>query len=202
MSQIEKELGINPASPKQMKKLLIDDLGLPIVKSSKLTGAPSFDKEAMLAYDLMLESLDNPVAKRIKEFRGGRKLSAPRTGPILTWLIRMVALDAVIASTGLLRGDFLVLNLICSRFPKHPTNHGTVKSKSALSQKTGTFFSTQTFHNLNYASPQLTPAKKNSKRYLTKGVTFLQKCLNNLACLATTQKHLSTQCSTVLASNA
>jgi DNA polymerase I-like protein with 3'-5' exonuclease and polymerase domains len=29
MSQIEKELGINPASPKQMKKLLIDELGLP-----------------------------------------------------------------------------------------------------------------------------------------------------------------------------
>ena len=73
MSQIEKELGINPASPKQMKKLLIDDLGLPIVKSSKLTGAPSFDKEAMLTYDSMLESLENPVAKRIKEFRGWQK---------------------------------------------------------------------------------------------------------------------------------
>jgi DNA polymerase-1 len=73
MAQIEKELGINPASPKQMKKLLIDDLGLPVVKNSKLTGAPSFDKEAMLAYDSMLESLDNPVAKRIKEFRGWQK---------------------------------------------------------------------------------------------------------------------------------
>ena len=73
MRQIEKSLGINPASPKQMKKLLIDDLGLPIVKSSKLTGAPSFDKEAMLAYDLMLEQLDNPVAKQIKEFRGWQK---------------------------------------------------------------------------------------------------------------------------------
>jgi DNA polymerase-1 len=73
MRQIEKSLGINPASPKQMKKLLIDDLGLPIVKSSKLTGAPSFDKEAMLAYDLMLEQLDSPVAKQIKEFRGWQK---------------------------------------------------------------------------------------------------------------------------------
>jgi DNA polymerase-1 len=73
MAQIEKELGINPASPKQMKKLLIDDLGLPIVKQSAKTGAPSFDKEAMLAYDLMLEKLENPVAKLIKEFRGWQK---------------------------------------------------------------------------------------------------------------------------------
>lgn len=73
MAQIEKDLGINPASPKQMKKLLIDDLGLPIVKSSKLTGSPSFDKQAMLAYDSMLEQLENPVAKLIKEFRGWQK---------------------------------------------------------------------------------------------------------------------------------
>jgi DNA polymerase-1 len=73
MARIEKELGINPASPKQMKKLLIDDLGLPVVKNSKLTGAPSFDKQAMLAYDSMLEKLENPVAKHIKEFRGWQK---------------------------------------------------------------------------------------------------------------------------------
>lgn len=73
MAQIEKDLGINPASPKQMKKLLIDDLGLPVVKSSKLTGSPSFDKQAMLAYDSMLEQLENPVAKLIKEFRGWQK---------------------------------------------------------------------------------------------------------------------------------
>jgi DNA polymerase-1 len=73
MSQIEKSLGINPASPKQMKKLLIDDLGLPVVKQSSKTGAPSFDKQAMLAYDSMLEKLENPVAKQIKEFRGWQK---------------------------------------------------------------------------------------------------------------------------------
>ena len=73
MNQIEKELGINPASPKQMKKLLIDDLGLPVVKQSAKTGAPSFDKEAMGTYDLMLEKLENPVAKLIKEFRGWQK---------------------------------------------------------------------------------------------------------------------------------
>jgi DNA polymerase I len=83
MAQIEKDLGINPASPKQLKKLLIDDLGLPVVKQSARTGAPSFDKEAMLAYDLMLESLENPVAKRIKEFRGWQKAVSASYRPYL-----------------------------------------------------------------------------------------------------------------------
>lgn len=83
MAQIEKELGINPASPKQMKKLLIDDLGLPVVKQSSRTGAPSFDKEAMLAYDSMLESLENPVARRIKEFRGWQKAVSASYRPYL-----------------------------------------------------------------------------------------------------------------------
>jgi DNA polymerase-1 len=83
MSQIEKELGINPASPKQMKKLLIDELGLPVMKQSAKTGAPSFDKEAMLAYDSMLELLENPVAKRIKEFRGWQKAVSASYRPYL-----------------------------------------------------------------------------------------------------------------------
>jgi DNA polymerase-1 len=83
MAQIEKDLGINPASPKQMKKLLIDDLGLPVVKNSKLTGAPSFDKEAMLTYDSMLEKLENPVAKQIKEFRGWQKAVSAAYRPYL-----------------------------------------------------------------------------------------------------------------------
>jgi len=83
MAQIEKDLGINPASPKQMKKLLIDDLGLPVVKNSKLTGAPSFDKEAMLTYDSMLEKLENPVAKQIKEFRGWQKAVSASYRPYL-----------------------------------------------------------------------------------------------------------------------
>jgi len=66
-----------------MKKLLIDDLGLPVVKNSKLTGAPSFDKEAMLAYDSMLEKLENPVAKQIKEFRGWQKAVSAAYRPYL-----------------------------------------------------------------------------------------------------------------------
>ena len=86
MARIEKSLGINPASPKQMKKLLIDDLGLPVVKSSVKTGAPSFDKQAMLAYDSMLEELNSPVATQIKEFRGWQKAVSAAYRPYLDLL--------------------------------------------------------------------------------------------------------------------
>jgi DNA polymerase-1 len=83
MGQMEKELGVNPASPKQLKKLLIDDMGLPVVKSSARTGNPSFDKQAMLAYDSMLESLENPVAEQIKTFRGWQKAVSASYRPYL-----------------------------------------------------------------------------------------------------------------------
>jgi len=83
MAQMEKALGVNPASPKQLKKLLIDDMGLPVVKTSKLTGNPSFDKQAMLAYDSMLEKLKNPVAQQIKTFRGWQKAVSAAYKPYL-----------------------------------------------------------------------------------------------------------------------
>jgi DNA polymerase-1 len=86
MARIEKSMGINPASPKQMKKLLIDDLGLPVVKKSVKTGAPSFDKQAMLTYDSMLEKLNNPLAKEIKEFRGWQKAVSAAYRPYLELL--------------------------------------------------------------------------------------------------------------------
>lgn len=77
MNQLRKELGINPGSPKQLKTLLIDEMGLPVVARSPKTGAPSFDKNAMKDYELILAN--NPeytsgqwgsVAQNILEYRG------------------------------------------------------------------------------------------------------------------------------------
>jgi DNA polymerase I len=83
MARIIDELGVNPASPKQLKSLLIDQLGLPILKKSQRTGAPSFDKEAMGMYDQLLESMNNPTAKLIKEFRGWQKAVSASYKPYL-----------------------------------------------------------------------------------------------------------------------
>ena len=92
MDQMRKELYINPASSNGLKSLLIDKLGLPVVKHTKACekcyptdrrtqaqapeyheGKPSFDKDAMKLYDMMLEAKDDPRAKKILRFRGWQK---------------------------------------------------------------------------------------------------------------------------------
>ncbi|MBK6555942.1 MAG: hypothetical protein IPG16_01600 [Comamonadaceae bacterium] len=73
LADLTYELGGNPGSPIFLKKTLIDELKLPVVKRSPKTGAPSFDKEAMTIYDEMLEHRDNPTANLIKQYRGWQK---------------------------------------------------------------------------------------------------------------------------------
>lgn len=65
--------GLKPTSPTDLKKLLIDGLGLPIVKTSEKTGKPSFDKYAMEDYELILATKDDDTAKKILEYRGWGK---------------------------------------------------------------------------------------------------------------------------------
>jgi DNA polymerase-1 len=78
MEEIVEYLGLNPGSPNQLRKLLLDELGLPVVKKTKASarfpeGQPSMDKEAMEIYDEMLERSDDKRAKLIKEYRGWSK---------------------------------------------------------------------------------------------------------------------------------
>lgn len=68
--RIKAELGLNPASNKDMQTLMIDRLGLPILKKSEKTGAPSFDKSVMPEYEAMLDRMENQTAKLVKAFRG------------------------------------------------------------------------------------------------------------------------------------
>jgi DNA polymerase-1 len=56
--------------PIALEEIFIQRLGLPVVKASTLTGKPSFDKQVMEEYDLMLERLDSPEAKLVKAYRG------------------------------------------------------------------------------------------------------------------------------------
>lgn len=83
IEEIKAELGCNPASNKDMYKLLIEDLGLPVLKTSKTSGKPSFDKFAMEEYEVLLERMDSPVAKLIKEFRGWQKAISASYKPYL-----------------------------------------------------------------------------------------------------------------------
>ena len=73
MNKIVRELGIDPGKTNGLKKLLLEELELPIVKKSERTGNPSFDKFAMEEYDAILENRDNPTAKKVLAFRGWQK---------------------------------------------------------------------------------------------------------------------------------
>jgi DNA polymerase I len=73
MQDVVDILGLNPGSPKDLKVLLIDRLGLPVVKESGKTGKPSFDKEAMSQYEEMLELRNDPTAELILAYRGWQK---------------------------------------------------------------------------------------------------------------------------------
>ena len=83
IEEIKAELGVNPASNKDMYELLIEQLKLPVLKVSKKTGKPSFDKFAMEEYEELLERMDSPVAKLIREFRGWQKAISASYKPYL-----------------------------------------------------------------------------------------------------------------------
>lgn len=73
LGDIQETLEGNPGSPIFLKKILLDELKLPIVKTSLKTGAPSFDKEAMEIYDAILEKREDYTAQLIKQYRGWTK---------------------------------------------------------------------------------------------------------------------------------
>jgi DNA polymerase-1 len=83
IEEIKSILNCNPASNKDMYGLLIEQLGLPVLKKSAKTGKPSFDKFAMEEYELLLDRMDSPVAKLIKEFRGWQKAISASYKPYL-----------------------------------------------------------------------------------------------------------------------
>jgi len=85
LAAISNELCCNPASPKDLSRLLLENLGLPVVKRTKNKDnpKPSFDREAMEIYDEMLERLDNPTARLIKEYRGWQKTTSSNYRPYL-----------------------------------------------------------------------------------------------------------------------
>lgn len=72
--------GLNPSSPKDLEELLIQKLGLPLVRPTKRTKnsppseqKPSFDKLAMEEYELLLNVRQDKTAQLVLEYRGWQK---------------------------------------------------------------------------------------------------------------------------------
>jgi DNA polymerase-1 len=72
MQDILDDLKLNPMSGGDLKKLLIDQMGIPSQKSTP-TGKPSFDKEAMGLYEEILELRNDETARKVLEYRGWQK---------------------------------------------------------------------------------------------------------------------------------
>jgi len=74
MADVTELLGGKPTGA-HLKKILLDELGLPVVKTTP-NGRPSFDKEAMQEYDVILQRVDNPIAEWVKAYRGWEKATS------------------------------------------------------------------------------------------------------------------------------
>lgn len=72
--------------PKALEEIFIERLKLPVVKASEKTGKPSFDKTVMEEYDIMLERIDSPEAKLVKEYRGWQKAVSAAYRPYIELL--------------------------------------------------------------------------------------------------------------------
>lgn len=94
-----------------LKEIFLDRLGLPVVKMTKASarhpeGQPSFDKEAMEEYDLMLERIDSPEAKLIKQYRGWQKAVSAAYRPYI----------ALLDTDGRLRCSYKLHGTVTGRF--------------------------------------------------------------------------------------
>lgn len=83
MRSLENELGFKPSSPKELGHFLLDEMKLPVVKRSKKTDKPSFDKEAMKVYDELLQQRDDERAHKILIYRGWLKTTSSNYRPYL-----------------------------------------------------------------------------------------------------------------------
>lgn len=85
MARVREHLGINPGSPKDLEATLHGFLKLPVLHRTP-GGKPRFDKAAMADYDELLERIDSPVGRLLKEYRGWQKASSAAYKPYLSLL--------------------------------------------------------------------------------------------------------------------
>lgn len=86
MAEVIELLGLNPGSPKDQYELFIERLGLPVLKRSKKTNKPSFDKEVMEQYEEILANRDtrDDTAELVLAYRGWQKAVSSNYKPYVS----------------------------------------------------------------------------------------------------------------------
>lgn len=86
MDETLETLGFNLSSPIDLEKLLIDKLGLPVIRRGK-SGRPSFDKKVMNEYEEILEHKDgDETAEMVLTYRGWQKAVTSNYEPYIQLL--------------------------------------------------------------------------------------------------------------------
>lgn len=119
MQAIENELGYDPGKPTNLKRVLIDELGLPAFVSPKSkTGKPSFDKDAMERYEILLENMNNPLANLILTHRGWKGAVSRYYGPYQQHVHTDGRIRPNYASHGTVTGRFACSHPNLQQIPK------------------------------------------------------------------------------------
>lgn len=126
MYQIRQELGFDPAKPSQLKPVIYDELGLPVILNRKPNKQgirmPTLDKTAMERYDMMMEHMNNPIARKIIEYRGWNKALTSYYRPYQDKVDPDGRLRPDYASHGTVTGRFACSNPNLQQIPKETEN--------------------------------------------------------------------------------
>lgn len=119
MKAIEDELGYDPGKPSNLKRVLIEELGLPaMVNPKSKTGNPSFDKAAMERYEILLERMSNPLAEKILTHRGWKGAVTRYYGPYQKHVYTDGRIRPGYKSHGTVTGRFACSNPNLQQIPK------------------------------------------------------------------------------------
>lgn len=130
---LREELGFDPAKPTQLKPVIYDTLGLPVIYGKrKVAGGgfketPTLDSKAMERYDIMLERLGNPIAKKIIAYRGWSKALSSYYRPYQDWVCPDGRIRPDFASHGTVNGRFACSKPNLQQIPKDSENKPWVK---------------------------------------------------------------------------
>lgn len=133
LSEIRKELGFDPAKPSQLKPVIYDTLGLPVLygkrkqKDGSIKQTPTLDSKAMDRYDVMLEKLGNPIAKKIIQYRGWNKALTSYYRPYQEHVCPDGRIRPDFATHGTVNGRFACSKPNLQQIPKDSDNKPWVK---------------------------------------------------------------------------
>ena len=130
MYRLRAELGFDPNKPTELKPIIYDVLKLPVITNKK-TGKPTLDKAAMEKYDKMLEASDNPLARKISEYRGWSKAVSSYYRPYQELIDPDGRLRPEFKSHGTLNGRYACVNPNLQQIPKSDPELEELKPWSA-----------------------------------------------------------------------